>query len=97
MIDLIEEPRGVIIPVRAQAGARKNGVAGAHAGRLRVSVSAAPERGKANEAIAEVLALAIGCRASRVRLLSGASNREKRFLVEGETLAGVRERLEAVL
>ena len=95
MIDLIEDARGVIVPVRAQAGARQNGVIGEHAGKLRVSVSAAPERGKANEAITHVLAEAIGCRALRVRLLSGASSREKRFLVEGETLAVVLERLEA--
>ena len=43
--------RGTILPVRAQPGAKKNAVLGERAGALRVAVSAAPERGKANEAI----------------------------------------------
>ena len=97
MIDLTEDARGVIVPIRAHAGARRNGILGEHAGRLRIGVSAAPERSKANEAIADILAATLDCRVSRIRLLSGATRREKRFLVEGETLAEVRERLTAAL
>jgi uncharacterized protein len=47
---------GVILPVRAQTGARRNGIQGEHAGMLKVSVTAAPAKGKANKAIQEVLA-----------------------------------------
>ena len=60
---------------------RRTRVLGERAGALRVAVTAAPEKGKANAAIADVLAEALGCKASQVGLLSGETSREKRFLV----------------
>ncbi len=74
---------GVTISVRAQPGARKNGILGERAGSLRVAVTAAPEKGKANEAIAEVLARSLALRSSQVVLLSGETSRDKRFLITG--------------
>ena len=50
---------------------------------IALAVTAAPERGKANEAIAGVLAEALGLRPSQVGLLSGETSREKRFLIVG--------------
>jgi len=93
MIDLAAHPRGTILSVRARPGARKNAIAGAHAGALRVSVSAAPERGKANAAIQQVLAVALRSRPSQIDLLSGETSREKRFLILGMSPEEVRERL----
>jgi uncharacterized protein (TIGR00251 family) len=93
MIELTTQPEGVVVPVRAQPGARKNAVVGEHAGSLRVAVSAAPEQGKANEAIAEVLAGALGCRTSRITLLSGKTSRSKRFLILDGNLEEIRARL----
>lgn len=81
MIELTAHPRGTVLAVRAQPGAKKNAVLGERAGALRIAVSAVPERGKANEAIQAVLADALGIRASRVSLLSGETSREKRFLI----------------
>ncbi|WP_435015544.1 DUF167 domain-containing protein [Tundrisphaera sp. TA3] len=83
MIDLARHAEGTIVPVRAQPNARKSAVLGERAGALRVGVTVAPERGKANEAIADVLAQALGCRASQVVLVAGATARDKRFLVVG--------------
>ena len=81
MIDLSPHERGTLLTVRAQPNARKNGVLGERAGALRIGVTVAPEKGKANAAIAEVLAGAIGCRASGVVLLGGETARDKRFLI----------------
>ena len=39
MIELAEHARGVVLPVRAQASARKSEIRGVHQGRLRVSVT----------------------------------------------------------
>jgi uncharacterized protein (TIGR00251 family) len=97
MIDLNPHAQGTIIPVRAQPGARRNAVLGERAGALRVAVSAPPERGKANAAIAELLADAIGVRASQVSLISGETSRENRFLVAGVTPDEIRTRLAHVL
>jgi len=81
MITLVAHPLGTVLPVRAQPGARKNGVLGERAGALRVAVSSPPERGKANVALQTVLAEALGIRSSRISLLSGETSREKRFLI----------------
>lgn len=76
-------PEGSTLAVRAQPNARKDAILGERAGALRVGVSAAPERGKANAAIAKVLADAFQCRSSAFRLLAGETSRDKRFLIIG--------------
>ena len=48
-------------------------------GRLLAKVRAKPEDGKANAAVADLLSAALGVSASRVRLLRGATSREKLF------------------
>ena len=97
MINLTERDGGTVVPVRARPGARKNAVVGVHGGALRVAVAAAPERGKANAAIAEVLAEALGCKNAQVRLLSGETSREKMFLVVGIAPDDLRGRVETLL
>jgi len=97
MIELCVHAQGIIVPVRAQPDARKNAIVGEHAGALRVAVTAAPERGKANAAIARLLAEALGCKASEVALLSGETSRSKRFLIIGAKPDDVRARLVAAL
>ncbi|HEV3163740.1 MAG TPA: DUF167 domain-containing protein [Isosphaeraceae bacterium] len=97
MISLTAHPEGTILAVRAQPGSRKEAILGEHAGALRVAVQAAPERGKANAAIARLLADACGCRVSQVMLLSGDTTREKRFLLAGVTPDVLRQRLAGLL
>ena len=76
---------GVLVPVRAGPGASRNRIAGEHAGSLKVMVTAPPEGGRANGAIAATLARALGVRESAVELVSGRSSRDKVFHVEGVT------------
>ncbi len=95
MIDLAPHDRGTILAVRAQPNARKAGLLGERAGALRVGVTVAPEKGKANLALAAVLAEALGCRNSQVVLLSGETSRDKRFLILGVEPGALRARLEA--
>lgn len=97
MIELAAHSRGVILPVRAQAGARKNGIGGEHHGMLRVSVTAAPEKGKANKAIVEVLAAALDISKSSIELVSGQTSPQKRFLICGVTEEQLRVAIERLL
>jgi len=60
-------------------------VQGALGDHLKIQVSAAPEGGKANAAIVELLADLFGAAKSSVRLESGASNPRKSFKVQGVT------------
>ncbi len=86
MIHLEETARGILLSVRAQPGAKRNAITGTHDGSLRVAVTAAPDKGKANEAIIEVLAEAFQLAKSAVQLKSGASSRQKKFVLQGLSL-----------
>jgi uncharacterized protein (TIGR00251 family) len=97
MITTAEHSEGCILPVRAQPGARKAGVLGEQAGALKVAVTAPPEDGRANKALVEVLREALGLKRSQVELLSGATSREKRFLIRGLTRAELERRVAALV
>lgn len=97
MIALEEHPQGVIVPVKAQPGARRNGLSGEHAGALKVQVTQAPEDGKATDAVLDLLADVLDVKRSQVKLLSGAASRQKRFLVTELPLAEVANRLQLKL
>ncbi len=97
MIAIAAHPDGAVLPVLAQPGARRNAILGERAGALRVAVTSPPEKGKANEAIQTLLAEAFACRPSRVTLISGATSRQKRFLLEGLAPAELTDRLAALL
>ena len=63
-------------------------------GTLKVRVRSAPSNGRANEAVVQVLARAVGVAASSVRISAGASSRVK--LIDIDAPAGqVAERLPA--
>ena len=97
MIGLVPHPAGVILPVRAQPGARRNALAGIREGQLRVSVTQAAEKGKANRAIVGLLCKALDLRRSEVEFLSGENSRQKRFLVRGMTPAELTRRIAEAL
>jgi uncharacterized protein len=81
MIDLSPHARGTILPVRVHAGSRKNGILGEHNGMLRVAVSAAPEKGKANKAVMDVLADELGLAKSSIEIVAGETSPQKRFVI----------------
>jgi uncharacterized protein len=97
MIELSPHDRGTVLRVKAQPNARKNGILGERAGCLRIGVTVAPEKGKANAAIVEVLAGALDCRTSSLVLLTGETSREKRFLVLDLDPDALRLRLETAI
>jgi len=97
LIQLESLAQGVVLPVRAQAGARNNGIQGEHDGALKVSVTQAPEKGKANKAIVHVLSKQLGLRKSQISLISGETSSQKRFSVASVSVAELRSRIEACL
>jgi len=60
---------------------------------LRLRVRAAPEAGKANEAVCRLLARVLGLPPSAVVIARGASSREKLVQIEGLDGEEVRRRL----
>lgn len=72
-----------IICVHAQPGARRTQVAGLHGAALKIRVQAPALEDRANEALAEFIARALGVARREVTLAGGARSREKRFEVRG--------------
>ena len=68
--------------VRVQPKARRNEIVEQADGSFRVRVTAAPEGGAANRAVAALLAEAFGVAPSRVELVRGAASRDKLFRIE---------------
>jgi uncharacterized protein (TIGR00251 family) len=97
MIRLTEHAEGWVLPVRAQPGARKAGVLGEQAGALKLAVTAPPEDGRANRALTELLRDLLGVKRSQVALLSGTTNRDKKFLIEGLTRPELETRIAILL
>lgn len=77
-----ERDGGVLLPVRAQPGARKDGIAGWLDGRLKVSVTQVPEKGKANKALIKLLAKWLDIPKSRIELVTGEKSPQKVFLIK---------------
>jgi len=77
MLELTEIDGGTRLRLRVKPGARKNAVLGVHGGALKVGVTAAPERGKANRAVLGVLAKALDLAPSALEILSGHASQDK--------------------
>lgn len=75
----------VMLRVKAVPGASRESISGLLGDRLKVRVSAAPEGGKANKAIARLLARSLGIKPAQIQLRAGQTNPEKIFAIEGVT------------
>ncbi len=77
------------LPLKVVPKASRNRVVGWVGERLKVQVTAAPERGKANDAVVEVLAEALGLPPARIRIVAGQTSPLKTVEIDGdETLLG---------
>jgi uncharacterized protein len=82
-------PEAVLLHVRVQPKARADAVKGWHGDTLRVSVTAAPEDGKANRAVIDLLAETFDVAPSSINLVRGAASRDKWFrLPQGVKIPG---------
>jgi uncharacterized protein (TIGR00251 family) len=72
---ITEDGQDVLVRVLVVPNASSTGIVGRHGDRIRVRVTAAPERGRANAAVCSVLCNATGAREAEV--VAGAGNRNK--------------------
>ena len=82
MVQVKDMPDGLAVAVLVEPGAGRNRIYGEHDGRLKLSVTAAPEHGKANKAVCRFLAGELGVRKSQVHVISGHHSRLKEVLIE---------------
>src|SRR5437867_3643373 len=97
MIELADHPEGVLLPIRAQPGARKAGVLGEQAGALKLGVTAPPQDGRANAAVVELVRDLLALKRPQVELVSGLKDRNKKLLIRGVSRAELAARIRALL
>jgi uncharacterized protein len=84
---LRETTLGLLLDVKATPKAARNEIAGIRNGALLVKVTAAPEKGKANNAVIALLAKTIGVPQSAFEFVSGDTDRYKTFRLASHTEA----------
>jgi uncharacterized protein (TIGR00251 family) len=94
MIPLEETEEGLVFFVHVRPGASRRDAGGEHGGALKVSTTAPPEGGEANEDVIRILSERLGLRRSRITLLSGFKNRRKRIRIDGMSRQALERLLE---
>jgi uncharacterized protein (TIGR00251 family) len=79
--------------LRVSPGARANAIVGKHGNGWKVRVTAAPEDGKANDAVLRLLAERVGLPQVSLKLISGPSSRDKIVELTGVDAAEAERRL----
>lgn len=97
LFDFYADDNSVALRLHVQAGAGRTAVIGRHGDALKVRVAAPPEKGRANEACAKLLAEILGVAASSITLASGATSRTKRFKIADADPDEIAKRLELAL
>ncbi len=88
----------VVIQVQVRPGAGRRGLRGRLAnGVLKLEVTEPPEGGRANEAVAELLAEVLHLRRRQVEVTRGLGSRAKWVEIEGLSESEVSRRIEAAL
>lgn len=75
----------ITLTLHIQPGAKKTAVAGRHGDALKIRLAAPPVDGKANAALLEFIADALGLPKAAVKLKSGHTSRRKVMEVDGAT------------
>jgi uncharacterized protein len=81
------------ITVTVSPGAKTTELVGRHGDGWKVRVAAAPERGRANDAVVALLAEALSVPVGHVRVAAGAGARRKVIEVDGLETAELERRL----
>lgn len=95
-LELIEQSGGTHFRVRVAPRAAREALLGVHDGALKVSLTAPPVEGAANDALVQLLAKMLGVPRRALSLLHGEHARRKTLRVEGMSASAVRAALTAV-
>jgi uncharacterized protein (TIGR00251 family) len=88
-VEIAERDGAITFAVRVSPRASRNAIEGAHAGALKVRLTAPPLDGRANDALRRLLADRLNVPMSAVRIVSGDKSRTKRVAVSGVSCAQV--------
>ncbi|MEZ5572152.1 MAG: DUF167 domain-containing protein [Halioglobus sp.] len=85
----------VTLKIKVVPGASRTEISGWLGDALKVRVSAAPEKGRANAAVEALVAQTLGLPSASARIISGKSAQHKVIEIDGLTKAEILQRLDA--
>ena len=94
MIELHDTATGVTFAIKVHPRAKKNAITGAVGDALKVSLTAPPVDGKANDACVEFFAKLLNVPRSSVTIAAGQTSRNKVIRVQGLSADALRRCLE---
>jgi uncharacterized protein (TIGR00251 family) len=80
-LSLTKTRHGIVVPLKVSAASRTDAIRGIKHGRLKVSVTAVAEKGKANQAIISLLAKKLGLPKRQLVIVGGLTSSDKKLLV----------------
>jgi uncharacterized protein (TIGR00251 family) len=84
---------GVVFAVKVVPGSSRTAVCGLLDDMIKIKISAAAEKGKANKCLLEFLAKRLGVKKNAVRIISGETNPIKHIKVQGLCLETLLKKL----
>jgi uncharacterized protein (TIGR00251 family) len=92
-LDIQEKDGSVILGVKVIPGGSRTALAGEYDGMIRVKLSAAPEKGKANQCLIEFLAKVLGIKKNSISIISGVTKPVKKIQILGISVKEVQDGL----
>ena len=93
MVKIREIAGGVVIAVKVVPGSSRDRIVGVLGDELKIATSTPAEKGKANAAVARILANALGAAERDVEVISGQASPHKEFRIAGLSVDKVRRQL----
>jgi len=91
-MDLIKETKdGILLKIHVHPGSKKNEICGIHGDALKIKIKAPPVDGEANKACREFLADILKISQSNIILKTGATSRNKSFLIKSLVLEEIKK------
>jgi uncharacterized protein (TIGR00251 family) len=81
VLNFVEKDGRIVFNVKVVPGSSKTLIAGLYNGMIKVRLSAAPEKGKANQALVELLAEKFNIPKNSIAILSGLTSKIKQVAV----------------
>ena len=81
MIKIREMDGGIVVAVKVQPNSSKDRVIGVYGDKIKIAVTVAPEKGKANKAVIKLFAKWLGIKSSDIQVISGETSRDKELFI----------------
>jgi uncharacterized protein (TIGR00251 family) len=95
-IKIISRPNAAVFCVKVIPSSSRNSFAGVQNGILKIKLSAAPEKGKANKALVDFLADMLGIKKKFIIITSGLTSKVKQIAIEQAAAQTVIEKLKSI-